>query len=330
MHIPDFFIIGAAKAGTTSLTSQLKACPSVFMTTPKEPEFFARDDLFAAGPGWYSALFEAARPNQVTGESSTLYSLAGPFPKAAARIVTTAPEARIIYMLRHPVARTFSMYQEVLKHYQNDSGTAEINRSFEEFLFPDRFPNRAPREKVIARFDSHYPDDPDLLLDGSDYARQAEEYIARFPRRSIHFILFEDYVRNRERHLADVLAFLGVDPAEAAVVTTQEIRNTSRNHFLRSLDDQRMAGLSRRFVPPAVKDALPVAWRAGLRRGLLSALHLIDSGSGAPAPMHPDTRDWLTDRFAPHYEEIERLTGLDLTVWRQIDSAWRNRRTYAA
>ncbi|SDK93588.1 hypothetical protein [Aliiruegeria lutimaris] len=86
MHFPDFFIVGAAKAGTTSLTSQLKACPSVFMTTPKEPEFFARDDRFALGPEWYAARYAKAKPGQITGESSTIHSLAPYFPQAAQRI----------------------------------------------------------------------------------------------------------------------------------------------------------------------------------------------------------------------------------------------------
>lgn len=330
MRYPDFFIVGAAKAGTTSLTSQLKACPSIFMTTPKEPEYFARDDLFEKGPDRYSALFADARPGQITGESSTIYSLAALFPRAAERIAATRPEARIVYMLRHPVARTYSMYQEVLKHYQNASGTAEINRNFEEFLFPDRFPDRAPREKVIAAFDAHFPDHPDLLLDGSDYARQVQQYLARFPREAIRFILFEDYVTDPGRHLTEVLAFLGVDPDEAQVAGAHESRNTSETHFRKSYENQRVAQFSRRFVPAAVKAALPDGWRSGLRRGFLSALRRFGTSPETPAPMEPATRDWLTERFAPAYDEIERLTGLDLTPWRKTDANWRSRRIDAA
>jgi hypothetical protein len=60
MRLPDFIIVGAAKAGTTSLSTRLLACPSVFVTMPKEPEFFARDDLFERGIGSYASLYADA------------------------------------------------------------------------------------------------------------------------------------------------------------------------------------------------------------------------------------------------------------------------------
>ncbi len=322
MHIPDFFIVGAAKAGTTSLTSQLKACPSIFMTTPKEPEFFARDDRFALGPDWYSALYAAAGPEQITGESSTIHSLVPHFPHAARRIAEAAPDARIIYMLRHPVARSYSMYQEVLKHYQNDSRRGRVNRSFEEFLFPEDFPNRAPRDAVFARFDAHLPDTPGLLLDGSDYSLQAAEYLAHFPRESIRFILFEDYVKARRQYLEDVLVFLGLDPAEARDGLEHEARNTSLDHFERTAQDQQLSDFKSRFVPRWLNDALPAPIRARLRKAVLSANRARGVAAELPQPMLPETRDWLTRHFAPRYSEIEQLTGLDLAPWRQIDARW--------
>ena len=320
MHIPDFFIVGAAKAGTTSLTSQLKACPSVFMTTPKEPEFFARDDRFALGPDWYSALYAEAKPGQVTGESSTIHSLAPHFPLAAQRIAEAAPQARIIYMLRHPVARSYSMYLEVLKHYQNDSRSGQVNRSFEEFLFPERFPDRAPRQKVFASFDAHLPDDPGLFLDGSNYALQAKEYLRHFSREQIRFILFEDYVVDTRGYLESVLAFLGLDPAEAAIATTHEARNTSGDHFSKTAEAYQVANFNRRFVPDWVKNRLPESWRKRLRRALLSVNQATGLQAVVPPKMQPETRAWLTEHFAPGYTEIERLTGLDMTLWREIDA----------
>ncbi|MDV7141180.1 sulfotransferase [Tropicimonas sp. TH_r6] len=322
MHIPDFFIVGAAKAGTTSLTSQLKACPSLFMTVPKEPEFFARDDRFALGPDWYSALFAEARPSQITGESSTIHSLVPHFPNAARRIAEAAPDARIIYMLRHPVARSYSMYQEVLKHYQNDSRRGRVNRSFEECLFPEDFPDRAPRDAVFARYDAHLPDTAGLFLDGSDYTLQATEYLSHFPREAIRFILFEDYVTARSRYLEEVLAFLGLDPAEAQRGLGHEARNTSRDHFEKTAEDQQVLDFKSQYVPQWLNTVVPSPLRARLRRGLLSINRARGVTPELPSPMLPETRDWLTRHFAPRYAEIERLTGLDLSSWREIDAAW--------
>lgn len=325
MRIPDFFIVGAAKAGTTSLTSQLKACPSVFMTKRKEPEFFARDDRFARGTEWYSELFSDAKPGQITGESSTIYSLARHFPNAARRIWELAPDARIIYMLRHPVDRSYSMYQEILKHYQMSTRSAQINRSFEEFLFPEEYPDRSPRETVFARYDAHLPDDPMLFLDGSDYARQAREYLAFFPRNSVKFILFEDYVKDRGRFLRDVLSFLGVDPDEALQATSRESRNVSRDHFAKTAEHQQIRNFKSRYVPGWLNDILPGGLRQQLRGVLLAANRAKGIQPALPAPMRPQTRDRLIAHFSSGYGEIERLTGLELSAWRQKDEAWRSR-----
>ncbi|PYC46421.1 hypothetical protein DI396_15600 [Litorivita pollutaquae] len=114
----DFFIIGAAKAGTTSLHARLQAHPDLFLTEPKEPEFFARDDRYEAGIDSYAALFTDAKPGQLRGDASTLYSLAPLFPKTAERIKTHCPEAKFIYMLREPVNRAVDHNRTVAQSQQ--------------------------------------------------------------------------------------------------------------------------------------------------------------------------------------------------------------------
>ena len=86
MRLPDFIVIGAAKSGTTALCADLALKDDVFVTTPKEPEFFARDDRHAEGLESYARLFEGACPDQVCGEGSTLYTLSPHFPQTAARM----------------------------------------------------------------------------------------------------------------------------------------------------------------------------------------------------------------------------------------------------
>ena len=64
MRLPDFFIIGAAKAGTTSLYALLARHPDFALPRAKEPEFFARDELYAAGIESYAARYDAVGPGQ--------------------------------------------------------------------------------------------------------------------------------------------------------------------------------------------------------------------------------------------------------------------------
>ena len=110
MKTPDFLIIGAMKCGTSSLQTQLAAQPGVFMTTPKEPNFFSDDPVFAKGMGWYGALYDAAAPGDLTGEASTHYTKRPTWPDTVQRLHAAVPDARLIYMIRNPVERCVSHY----------------------------------------------------------------------------------------------------------------------------------------------------------------------------------------------------------------------------
>ena len=120
---PQFLIIGAARSGTTALYQHLVTHPGLFLTTPKEPHYFALAGTRPAftGPGdrqtinrlavpdreAYQALYRPARLDQVAGEASvsTMY-----YPDAVARVREEAPDARLLCVLRDPADRAFSAY----------------------------------------------------------------------------------------------------------------------------------------------------------------------------------------------------------------------------
>ena len=108
--LPDFLIVGAMKCGTTTLQAQLAAQPGVFMTTPKEPNFFSDDAVFARGLGWYRGLFAAAAPGDLKGEASTHYTKRPTHPRTLERMHPHLPAVRIVYMIRNPVQRAISHY----------------------------------------------------------------------------------------------------------------------------------------------------------------------------------------------------------------------------
>ena len=110
MALPDFLIIGAMKCGTSTLAAQLGAQPGVFVTTPKEPEFFSDDTTFARGRDWYEALFADAPPGAIRGEASTGYTKLPTHPQAVARIAALLPDPRLVYLIRDPLQRLVSHY----------------------------------------------------------------------------------------------------------------------------------------------------------------------------------------------------------------------------
>lgn len=314
MTLPDFFIIGAAKAGTTSIFALLEQHPDIFMPTPKEPEFFARDDLYSAGIETYSALFAGARPGQRLGEASTLYSHAPLFPDTAARIARHAPGAQFIYVLREPVARAYSFYVQLVKNYQNGTRDYAVHRCFEDFVLPERHALAAPREKALAPFNAHFPDTPELCLAGSDYLLQIETYLACFPRDRFLFLTFEAFRDDPRATLRRITGFLGLDPLpETAFGGGAEARNVSRAHF-DQLEAAAGAQRLRGRVGPlwALRRLLPDPLRAALRRRVLP------TGAGRahePPPMEPATRQLLAERFHPQIPRLEQLTGLSLASW---------------
>jgi hypothetical protein len=115
MALPDFLIVGAMKCGTSTLAAQLGAQPGIFMTTPKEPNFFSDDAVHAKGLPWYEHLFEGAKPGDLKGEASTHYTKLPTHPgtlprlKAALEARGAAPP-RILYLIRDPVERAVSHY----------------------------------------------------------------------------------------------------------------------------------------------------------------------------------------------------------------------------
>ncbi|WP_299964572.1 sulfotransferase [uncultured Roseobacter sp.] len=108
--LPDFLVIGAMKCGTTTLQAQLAAQEGVFMSTPKEPNYFSDDDVFALGSDWYRGLFAAAPAGALKGEASTHYTKLPTYPDTLTRMQDVLPEPKLIYMIRNPMARAISHY----------------------------------------------------------------------------------------------------------------------------------------------------------------------------------------------------------------------------
>lgn len=116
MALPDFLLIGAMKCGTTTLAAQLAAQPGLFMTDPKEPNFFSDDAIHARGPGWYESLFAAAAPGDLKGEASTHYTKLPTHPQTIARMTRMLAAPKLIYMIRNPLDRVISHFIHETSH----------------------------------------------------------------------------------------------------------------------------------------------------------------------------------------------------------------------
>lgn len=180
--LPNFFIIGAQKAGTSTLHRLLQQHPAVFMCDPKEPHYFSADRQWQQGADWYRSLFAGAGPAVAVGEASTSYAMYPHYAGVVERLTAAVPAPRLVYILREPVARMRSAYLHAL------ASGAET------------------RPLAVA-----LREDPRYLLT-SCYALQLEQWLGRVPRERILVLSLEQLRDDPQRVLERLLSFLGVDP----------------------------------------------------------------------------------------------------------------------
>lgn len=177
MRLPDFLIIGAMKAGTSSLHRYLEQHPDVFASNRKELDFFTR--RYEQGLTWYRRRFPAG--DQVAGESSPNYLKAHLWPETAERIRTHLPDARMLCVLRDPVDRTLS-------HYLHRVWRGRESRPWREALVPGC-----------------------NVLQTSRYGWQLRHYLDHFPPEQILLLTTEGLARDPAGTVGRALRFIGVD-----------------------------------------------------------------------------------------------------------------------
>lgn len=246
-RVPDFFIVGHAKCGTTAIYEMLRRHPQVFMSDPKEPWFFAREkprpktsvetSLEFTGSKHesledYLALFAAARAEQRVGEASSSYLWS---PVAAQRIAAMRPDARIIAMFREPADFLRSLHLQMLSTHN------ETQKSFRKAVELDgerREGRRLPRSA----------DWPRALIysDRVKYVEQLRRYHAVFPKEQVLVLIYEDFRDDNEGTLRRLMRFLEIDdsrPIELLEANpTLGVRSVRLDGFRRSLRAGRHPG----------------------------------------------------------------------------------------
>lgn len=290
---PNFFIVGAAKAGTTSLHAYLSQHPEVFMSKLKEPNYFSS---FMVRPEFdnfipvirdsiaYQDLFLGSESYKAVGEASPSYLSD---VDAAVRIRSAIPNAKIIISLRNPVQRAYS-------HYLMDYHEGRESRPFPQALEADQ----ARSEKGWGVSFQYV----ELGL----YADQVERYLNAFGRDKVLVILFEDLIRETAIVMQEVARFLDVDPTGYPESTFNRVHNpfeASRGRFARSI---------LRFRPIRVwsKRWISQKLRTAVRNRFLFT-------KGQRPNLDKMAQQSLAERFAPDLQRLERLLERDLGALRK-------------
>jgi hypothetical protein len=181
MNRPDFIIIGAMKSATSTLRNQLMAQPGIFATEPKEPNFFSDDEMFALGEGWYSGLYDSAGNLDTVGEASTHYTKLPRYPDTVKRAHAYAPDAKLIYVMRHPVDRLIS-------HYIHNWSMGFVGRD-------------VALETALQEYDN--------FVAYSQYSVQLKPWIEAFGKSNVLPVFFDRLVQHSESELRRICSFIG-------------------------------------------------------------------------------------------------------------------------
>lgn len=229
MTKPNFIIIGAMKSATSTLHEQLALQPGIFMSTPKEPNFFSDDDVYQLGLEWYDDLFKAASDDDICGESSTHYTKMPDYPQTIERMASYLPSLKLIYVIRHPIERLVSHY---MHQWSQNVIRTDINSAIG--AFPE-------------------------LINYSCYSMQLKPYIERYGADNILVSFSEAFRKSPERELQRVANFIGYsgevtwyDDLPEQNVSSQRVRRFRGYEFI--VNHPLMAKIRRGIVPQSLRD----------------------------------------------------------------------------
>jgi Sulfotransferase family len=303
LALPDFFVIGAPKAGTTALHVALAQHPSLFMSRVKEPKFFLTDGPPPGGRGpgdaatyrkyvWrradYEALFDAAPQGSLRGESTTLYLRNA---EACRRIREMVPDARLIAVLRDPVDRAHSNWTHL--HSAGLEPEADFRRAC------------AQEERRMAAGWAQFW----RYIGQGKYGEQLSDLYSLFPREQVLLLMYRDLRERPIEALDQVCDFLGV--ATGAVTelpaenVTAQASHSLINRVLRTV--VRHGG--------TVDDRLP----GPMRRAVSGrAERLLQREQGLRKPLTTAERAELIPHFEADIELLESITGRSFDHWRDL------------
>ena len=311
--LPNFFLVGTGKAGTTSLYHYLRQHPQIFMSRIKEPCYFAAEirpenlspvylrhilrqsrksgDILGSGKqlkpaGWivsewedYLRLFQDATNEAAIGEATVSYLWS---KTAAENISRRLPDAKIVILLRDPSERAFSQYLHLL-------ATGMTHCTFRQHV----------ERSLQSRDEKMSPYHP--FLEAGLYHDQVKRYLERFPRENIRIYWYEDDWRRPDQLLHDLFQFLEIDSTFRADTSQRRLqRSAPRFRYMNRV----VKGFE---ITRAIGDLLPAKARKSVRDFLYH--------HGAVLKMDTEDRRFLVGYYREDILKLASLVNRDLSAW---------------
>lgn len=303
-NLPNFFVVGAPKCGTTSMDNYLNQHPDIFMSQEKELHYFGSDikryPEFYCSTEKYEVAFSNWDKEKRVGETSVLYL----YSRLAAReIKAFNPDSRIIIMLRNPVDMLVSYHVHL--YYSSIQDIADFRKALEEGE-KRRFPVPVDEDQITLESIANMLD-LRVYRDVVKYSEQVKRYFNVFGRENVHIIIFDDFKKDIAAVYRDTMKFLGVDEgfqpdfrvlnASRAIGPLGAVWRPPRT--LRTIARKLLTPKQREWLVELVFHKLANKIKQGQPVEILDA----------------DQKRSLRVELAPEVDKLSNLLGRDLSSW---------------
>ena len=292
--LPNLFIVGAAKSGTTSLHNYLNQHPDVFMCTPKEPHFLINNEIGKdripvgiCSENEYRNLFIEGKGEKYRGESSVMYLM---FPEIVIPKINQqfGEECKIIIMLRNPIERAYSGFQHV-KRYNVKEDCSDFKSAWnisEERYFSKSDMTPASRYKELGL-----------------YYKQVKSYLDGI--KNVHIIIYDDYQNDFQNEMIKVFNFLGIDIINI---------DSAKEHMVGGWqwEDERIKNLMMKKTPirSVLKFLIPFK---GIRKNIRKNIQ--KRNTSEVAIISDKDKVMLKEFYKADIKKLSELINRDLNYW---------------
>ena len=300
MALPNLFLPGAAKSGSTSLHVYLSRHPEIFMSNPKEPCTLAFDDDVDRIRAGYESLFAGAESALVRGESSQWYLT---LPELPQRMYRTSPRLKLVFVFRNPIDRAWS-------HHRWLTWQGIERREFLTALQSER--------GTTPRFHHGLANDRVYYLESGRYGHHLRRYLQYFDPANVQVLTTDELARDPAGSVQSVMKHVGVEPIPVDVSERQNVTGALRfPRTVNVLSGHEVVDPARRDLPARVltycsrlvantRGVHFVANRIGARLGELDC----------PVPvLSPHDRQWLVDYYRDDVACLREITGRAFDEW---------------
>ena len=286
--LPDFIIVGAPKAGTTSLFHYIKEHADIFMCEPKEVNYFSGEDINEQNLFYsdfkvnklvdYKKLFSFARLDQIKGEASVSYLF---YPEVAQRIFETIPACKIIAVLRNPIERGYS-------HYLMDYKLGLVDLPYEDIVF------KRGDHKDLALYYQQY-------VELGFYAIQLERYFAVFPKEQIKIYTQDELKMDTAAVVKNLFEFLNVKYTDIVKSELQHNQfSLPKNKLIHKL-------YSSVWLRKSLSAILPYSFREKVKSVLFK--------KGKKPELTQKTIEKLLEIYSPDILKLNEMIDQDVLTW---------------